>query len=158
MGKVYVRWYGSILEGELLDGDQMGMKQVRIPLDGHHPVGLFAPGHVYQTETEASACSLEQAKPVQPTVPTEIKEYIADVYVNDLLERFKKLHWDDRRNHLRIDALDEFYQLWRQTHCHKPVEAPVIKAELPLKPPSPTIHHKPQPKRTINTTQLSLFD
>ena len=46
---VYVRWYGKVLEGELIEGESMGMKQVRIPLDGHHPIALFTPDHVYDT-------------------------------------------------------------------------------------------------------------
>jgi len=169
--RVYVRWYGKVLEGEVVEGEGFaGMTPVRIPLDGHHPVALFAPGHVYQTEAEAG--SLVQAKPVKRAILAEAGEYIADVYVNDLLDRFKKSHWDEARNHLRIDALDEFYQLWLRTHTHKPAEARYIvgvdparpggdvSVVLPLKPPPPPVHHKQRPKDTIrkNIVQLSLFD
>ena len=51
---VYVRWYGNILQGELLDGECMGMKQVRIPLDGHHAIALFMPGHVYDSPEQVT--------------------------------------------------------------------------------------------------------
>ena len=172
MSKVYVRWYGKVLEGELLDGDQMGMKQVRIPLDGHHPVALFTPGHVYQTEAEASACTLVQAKPAQQTIPEEVRQYVADVYVDDLLQRFKKSHWDEAHNHLCIDALDEFYQLWCRTHTHNTAEDRYIvgvdpgdprgdvSVVLPFKQPPPPLHHKQRPKDIIrkNIVQLSLFE
>jgi hypothetical protein len=168
--KVYVRWYGKVLEGEVVDGGGFaGMTPVRIPLDGHHPVALFAPGHVYQTESEAG--SLAQTKPVVKEILKEVQEYIADVYINDKLDRFKKSHWDEARNHLRIDALDEFYQLWRQTHTHQPdnnryivgvdpgAPAGDVRVVLPLKPPPPPVHHKQRPKDVIrkNIVQLSLF-
>ena len=62
---VYVRWYGNILQGELLDGECMGMKQVRIPLDGHHPIALFTPDHVYDSPeqvTEKSSINKPKAE------------------------------------------------------------------------------------------------
>jgi len=169
MAKVYVRWYGNVLEGELLEGECMGMKQVRIPLDGHHPVALFSSGHVYQTEAEA--CGLAQNKPAQESIPAEAKGYIADVYANDLVQRFKDSHWDAERNHLRIDALEEFYQIWRMTHCRNPAEARYIigvdpgdprgdvSVTLPLKPPPLPVHHRQRPKDVIrkNIIELSLF-
>jgi len=31
----------------------------------------------------------------------------------EMLQKFKAEHWDHEHNHLRIDALDEFYQLWK---------------------------------------------
>lgn len=170
--KVYVRWYSKVLEAELVDGELIGMKQVRIPLDGRHPVALFTPGHVYKTEAEALAGGLAQTEPVKQEIPSEICQYIADVYVEDSLQRFKKSHWDEARNHLRIDALEEFYQLWRKTHAGKPAESRYIvgvdpgdpagdvSVVLPLKPPPPPVHHKTRPKDTIrkNIVEISLFE
>lgn len=172
MSKVYVRWYGSILEGEVAEeGGFAGMTPVRITLDGRHPVALYTPEHVYKTESEATGSSLVQTKPVQQAMPAEVKKYVADVYVNDFLQRFKKQHWDEARNHLRIDALQEFYQLWRQTHTHQPdnnryiagvdpgAPAGDVRVVLPLKPPPPPVHSKQRPKDTIrkNIVQLELF-
>lgn len=119
MAQVYVRWYGNILQGELLDGEYLGMKQVRIPLDGHHPVALFTPGHVYESvekmqevAKEVYSYPKEFPKPediIHPDLPCS---YPADDYLN--LEIFKRDNWDQEHNHLRIDKLDEFYWLWRE--------------------------------------------
>lgn len=120
---VYVRWYGKVLEGELLDGEVMGMKQVRIPLDGHHPIALFTPDHVYETTGDMLAAenlSKDQQELIE-TSNNEIKEALLNTKPEDYLpaddrqsiEAFKQANWDHERNHLRIDKLDEFYWLWR---------------------------------------------
>lgn len=114
---VYVRWYGEVLEGELLDGEYLGMKQVDIPLDGHKPTALFTPGHVYNTLTEALA-GHEEFAPAEAKNKTfeAIVEPQHDVLPADdrqSIEAFKKANWDPERNHIRIDKLEEFYQLWR---------------------------------------------
>lgn len=133
---VYVKWYGNVVQGELLDGECMGMKQVRIPLDGHHPVALFTPEHVYQTAGQIK----ENVSELKENVPNynEKKSIIPE---NDImpgydrlgLEAFKEAYWDHERNHLRIDKLDEFYKLWRmattpvgfvEAKTAKPDEAP----------------------------------
>lgn len=138
---VYVRWYGNVVQGELLDGECMGMKQVRIPLDGHHPIALFTPDHVYDSPeqvTEKSSINCQDPTgiprksqifvPVKPE-NTYIDKYIevwkkesnrmilsSDISLDDnreMVEAFKRDNWDHERNHLRIDKLDEFYKLWR---------------------------------------------
>ena len=114
---VFVRWYGNILEGELLEGEYLGMKQVRIPLDGHKPIALYTPEHVYQFMAEALAGHEE-------FTPAEVKNKKFEVTIDpqpDVLpaddrqsiEAFKQANWDHKRNHIQIDKLEEFYQLWR---------------------------------------------
>lgn len=129
--KVYVSWYGNVLEGEVVDGEGfMGMTPVRIPLDGHHPVALFFPQHVYSSPEKLTEISEDRSKVDESltkvdnnrskvdsgVVPLTPEEYIAEVYVTDLVKRFKESHWDEAHNHIRVDSLDEFYQLWLQTH------------------------------------------
>lgn len=114
---VYVRWYGNVVQGELLDGEYLGMKQVRIPLDGHHPIALFTPGHVCESVEKMQEVAKEVysypkqfPKPediIRPDLPT----HPANDYLK--LEIFKRDNWDHEHNHLRIDKLDEFYKLWR---------------------------------------------
>lgn len=133
---VYVRWYGNVVQGELLDGECMGMKQVRIPLDGHHPVALFTPEHVYQTVGQIK----ENVSELKENVPN-YNEKESIIPENDImpgydrlgLEAFKEAYWDHESNHLRIDKLDEFYKLWRmattpfgfvEAETAKPYEAP----------------------------------
>lgn len=87
------------------------------------------PQHVYQSEGEAKGNSpiissnspkvATEASEISRTEPEEAKSYIADVYANTMIQRFKSSHWDEARNHLRIDALDEFYRLWLMTHDHR---------------------------------------
>ena len=117
---VYVRWYGSVVEGKLLDGEYLGMKQVQIPLDGRKPTALFTSNHIYQTAAEAAAkevYSYPQSFPTPETIITkEPSTRLSDVMPADdreMLEKFKRENWDTERGHLRIDKLDEFYQLWR---------------------------------------------
>lgn len=127
--KVYVRWYGQTLEGEVADGGGfMGMTPVRIPLDGHHPVALFFPQHVYGSPEEVKGDS-----PVisynEPEIP---KNDIMQADDRQGIEAFKKAYWDDGRGHLRVDKLDEFYKLWREAMT--PIGfAEAIPAEDPAK-------------------------
>ena len=119
MAQVYVRWYGNVVQGELLDEEYLGMKQVRIPLDGHHPIALFTPGHVYESVEKMQEVAKEvYSYPKEFPKPEDIIHhdlpcsYPADDYLN--LEIFKRDNWDQEHNHLRIDKLDEFYWLWRE--------------------------------------------
>lgn len=143
MSTVYVRWYGKILEGEVAEGEGfMGMTPVRIPLDGHHPVALFMPQHVYESAELAKMQNSPVNSPNSPRIPRKteekpreisrmsVEEYIAEVYVTDMVQRFKASHWDEAHNHIRVDSLDEFYRLWLQTHGGK-AEAPAITCRYP---------------------------
>lgn len=127
---VYVRWYGNVVQGELIDGECMGMKQVRIPLDGHHPIALFTPGHVYDSPeqvTENSSINPRKSAEISKKAPIIAKngpvvspkpemfspKDILSADDRDMIEAFKRDNWDHERGHLRIDKLDEFYKLWR---------------------------------------------
>ena len=187
---VYVRWYGNILEGELLDSEYLGMKQVRIPLDGHKPIALFTPEHVNQTMAEALAGHEE-------FTPAEVKNKKFEVTIDPqpdvlpadnqgILEAFKVANWDQERNHLRIDKLEEFYQLWRMVMkpdgfveaeapvvtlpSHKPEVDPievVPQNETPIQQPQSHKPEKPKPSKKMlrstgtieynDSTQLSIF-
>lgn len=184
--KVYVRWYGNVLEGEVADGDGfMGMTPVRIPLDGHHPVALFFPQHVYESAELAKMQSSPVNSPNTPRSfpefpgnteeePREIsrmtvEEYVEEVYVTDFVQRFKESHWDEAHNHLRTECLEEFYQLWRKTHdrrhpnaeasvtCQSHTPKPVPEQPVPQNgTPSNTKQlHKKKPAKAM---ELSLFD
>lgn len=131
---VFVPWNGKMLQGSLISENyMMGMAAVRIPLQGCHPIALFAPGHVYRTPQEAGLGNSPQISPNPPKVSEATK-----------CEAFKKSHWDHERNHLMIDALNEFYSLWKMEHT--PSETP---------PPSPQAAAPPRHKSPI---QLSLFE
>lgn len=193
---VYVRWYGNILQGELLDGEYLGMKQVRIPLDWHHPIALFTPGHVYES-AELAANNSPGKSPNIPRSFPELPENFQksaeisklDPLVSDdreMIETFKRDNWDQEHNHLRIDKLDEFYRLWRETmrpfgfveaeavhesctpsqqpKSHKP--AAITKGYSEITSPYPAITQgypeitQPYPKKTKKPQiiELSLFD
>lgn len=147
MSKVYVKWYGKVLEGELLDGDYLGMKQVRIPLDGHHPVALFMPWSVYESAELAASSSPGKSPNIPRSFPelpenfqksAEISEKAPVISKSDVLpaddremiEAFKRDNWDQEHNHLRIDKLDEFYQLWRMVMTPVGFKEPVFKPLL----------------------------
>lgn len=130
MAHVYVRWYGNVVQGELLDGECLGMKQVRIPLDGHHPVALFTEGHVYDSPeqvAENSSINFQKSAEISENAPIIAKEEpkispkpvivspkdVLPADDREMIEAFKRDNWDYEHNHLRIDKLDEFYWLWR---------------------------------------------
>lgn len=178
MAQVYVRWYGNILQGELLDGEYLGMKQVRIPLDGHHPVALFTSDHVYESAEQIA----ENVPKLTENVPkvemihlSEVAYWGTDVLSADdreTIEAFKRDNWDQEHNHLRIDKLDEFYQFWRE--AMRPfgfVEAEAVHESCtpsqqpqPNKPAAITKGYpettQPYPKKTKKPqiVELSLFD
>ncbi len=131
---VYVKWYGKVLEGELLDGEYLGMKQVRIPLDGHHPVALFMPWSVYDSPDKVAADSPLKS----PNTPRSFPELPAKQQIpamsdvmpvddREMIEKFKRENWDAEHNHLRIDKLDEFYQLWRMVMRPFGFKEPIFK-------------------------------
>lgn len=181
---VYVRWYGRVLKGELQDGEYIGLKQVKIPLDGLNPIALFTSGHVYQTEAKAFAGHEEfdpaEAKNKKFEVKVvQISENSPIISPNDPIKMFKLNNWDHERNHLRTDKLDEFYQLWRKVMVpsgYVEDEAPKrivsdgqmaelkekLKAALDKQPaPQPTqkpVSPKPSPKMLRSTGQQKFND
>ena len=146
---VFVPWYGKMLQGNVVrENDMMGMTAVRIPLQGHHPIALFTPGHVYDTADDAEIS--ESVPKIAKSVP-EIEESVPKYS-----ENVPKAHWDNERNHLRTDSLDEFYFLWKMEHT------PFGHIEAPAKEPVPEVGTKPctkaAAKKQTETIQLSLFD
>lgn len=208
---VYVRWYGSILQGEVVENNEKGilsgMVAVRIQVQGMKATALYAPAHVYTSpdqisgnipQISANSSKIEQ-KPRE--IPRNESFEFCQERINDALLkadpldfikvevpetamsvlRFKQEHWDHEHNHLRIDALDEFYRLWRDNMAlrlgtKKP--QPAMKMEYPLTPDEATVtlpSHKPQPivsdkrmaelrtqlkksLKPVEAKQLTLFD
>lgn len=126
---VYVRWYGDVVKGEIAayetDNQLLGtMIAVRIPLQGMHATALFFPEHVHQTAEEVMEQLEEKEKPinflVQPDNVSEdniIEISSVEQFPNnnwDALVAFKESHWDHEHNHLQVEALDEFYELWKE--------------------------------------------
>ena len=93
-----------------------------------------------------------------------------------MVQDFKQAHWDKERQHVRIDALDEFYNLWKECVARKRgvrVEtmttlstpqpmAPIMEtAQVAAAEESsvdlPPITYK-KPEKPIVATQLSLFE
>ena len=127
MAAVYVRWYGNVLEGEVVENKRTDslrdMVAVRIPLMGLHPVALFTPPHVYATAEQAaqgtSAVISREAPKVSSDTPevSENTPKVSDAWMR--LQQFKKDNWDTERNHLKVEALDEFYRMWRESVAEK---------------------------------------
>ena len=90
------------------------------------------------------------------------------------LQAFKAAHWDAARNHLSVDTLDDFYQLWcdciaekqglpksEKAHSHvlavqpQPLPPAILPAAPPADAPQPIVWHKPE--KPVSATQLSLL-
>lgn len=111
---VYVRWYGKVVEGKLLEGEYLEMKQVQIPLDGRKVIALFTPQHIYRTagatmEVGPSALFLPIRERVIPSTDTPSGDFFYEQ-----IQEFKESHWDHEHNHLMIESLDEFYEIWKR--------------------------------------------
>ena len=184
---VFVRWYNSILQGEVVENQEKGilsgMVAVRIQVQGMTATALFAPSHVYASADEIKGNS-PKISPDSPKIsekPRDISRNDAKNSIGDLnLLKFKEDNWDHQRNHLRIDALDQFYQLWRVNMALRlgTIPQPSMKMEAPLTPDEATVtlpSHKPQPivsdkrmaelktelkksLKPVEAKQLSLFD
>lgn len=208
---VFVRWYGSVLQGEVVENQEKGilsgMIAVRILVQGAKATALFAPEHVYASVEDikgnspqiSANCSKTEQKPRE--IPRNEGFESCQKRINDALLkadpldfikveapesvmnvlRFKEENWDHEHNHLRIDALDEFYRLWcdnmaMRLGTNKP--QPAIKMEAPLTPDEASVtlpSHKPQPivsdkriaelkaqlrnkLKPVEAKQLTLFD
>lgn len=158
---VFVPWYGKMLQGNVVrENDMMGMTAVRIPLQGQHPIALFTPGHVYDTADDAeiskSVPKIAKSVPeIEESVP-KYSENVPKVSETSMCDAFKESHWDNERNHLRTDSLDEFYFLWKMEHT------PFGYTESPAKEPVSVVGTKQctmaVAKKQTDTIQLSLFD
>lgn len=158
---VFVPWYGKVLQGNVVrENDMMGMTAVRIPLQGQHPIALFTPGHVYDTADDAeNSKSVPKIAKSVPEIEENVPKYaesVPKVAETSQCEAFRKAHWDNERNCLRTDSLDEFYSLWKMEHT------PHGHIEAPAKEPVPAVGTKPctkaAAKKQTETIQLSLFD
>ena len=158
---VYVLWYGNVLQGNVVrENDMMGMTAVRIPLQGQHPIALFTPGHVYDTADDAeNSKSVPKIAKSVPEIEESVPKYaesVPKVAETSQCEAFKKAHWDNVRNCLRTDSLDEFYSLWKMEHTpHGHIEAP---AREPVPEVGTKQCTKAAAKKHTETIQLSLFD
>ena len=128
------------MEGELLPDWFLGMRQVRISLNDHHVVALFTPGHIYPTPADAnsalgdSVAKLPDMKMEYPATPDEaihpfkpvfcpwfepkpsVGEFVAEAIadVKSPSKTFLMEHWNHEHNHLDVDHLDAFYEIWKQ--------------------------------------------
>lgn len=156
---------GEVVENDRKD-QLAGMVAVRISVQGVRITALFHPQHVYQSEDEAKGNS-PTISPNPPKVATEAREIsrtVPEVSIEDVIkcqremqknvsvagfvqksiniqviENFKAANWDNERNHLHINALDEFYRLWLQAHDKRSVT-------LPSHTPKPLPSAKPKQK------------
>ena len=140
---VFVCWYGSIIQGEVVENQEKGILSgkvaVRIQVQGMKATALFSPEHVYASAEEikgnspkiSANCSkiAENPRKISRNKNFEqcqerINEALMKADPLDFIKvevpesamsvlRFKQEHWDHEHNHLRIDVLDEFYRLWR---------------------------------------------
>lgn len=158
---VNVLWYGKVLQGNVVrENDMMGMTAVRIPLQGQHPIALFTPGHVYDTADDAeNSKSVPKIAKSVPEIEENVPKYaenVPKVAETSQCEAFKKAHWDNVRNCLRTDSLDEFYSLWKMEHTqHGHIEDP---AREPVPEVGTKQCTKAAAKKHTETIQLSLFD
>ena len=175
MGKVLVQWYGQVVTGEIVERPKDGsildsMVGVRIPVQGTQIVAMFHPSHVYNSWEEL----IENTKK-NYNYPKEFPNQVEHVAPKNTLspevwqrlQEYKTAHWDHEHNHLKVEACDNFYEIYRMAVAQKNgvvVEAPTSVKPVATKPveaaklakQSPIEHKKPT--KTVKFVELSLFE
>lgn len=171
MNEVYVRWYGKVLQGSIVnEHDMFGMMAVSIPIQGVQAIALFRPSHVYKTVQDA--CGSYQ---VHFPTPAEIVHSEPSVRLTEVavwpatlrpvpetsvagspgsdyaaLQQFKAAHWDHAHNRLQLDYWPEFLRRWNDYH----------RKRLGMSVPEPSAPQQPEPqpqRKRYTVTELSLF-
>ena len=168
--KVYVRWYGKVLQGTVTKNTTPNdpllgcMVAVTIPVLGTMATALFTPQHVYETPIgqepslikrepsliKEKPCVIKQEPCVIKKEPSVIEQAwpVSEDVALLAIRHFKDAHWDYEHNHLKVDSLSEFYSLWRNAYrAHR--SEPVPSCETPTPPVT---------KKPSTPIQLSLFD
>lgn len=184
---VYVRWYGKTLQGEVVPDDGRialfaSMVHVRVPIQGTPVIAVFSPSHVYATVDSVPNGSAVGFTPKEATIaavptdspagniPNSSPAEAAPTWSTPALDahraryrQFKADHWDNEHNHLHVDALEEFYQLFRegvalrQQQCQKSEPSPILERKTLKMERKPLKPERKQPK--IEQIQLSFhFD
>lgn len=131
---VFVRWYGKIVQGETIDRKghcdwppfaEWIPVRMTIPnsegdpiVPGVRNICMYHMNHVYASAEEAQQAEAGATVPAAP--PSADVPTVSDSFTKaspseawQAIQKFKEEHWDQERNHLRIDALNDFYRLWR---------------------------------------------
>lgn len=134
---VFVRWYGKIVQGETVDRKgycdwppfaEWIPVRMEIPSSEGNPIVpgvrnicMYHKRHVYASADDAQQAEsdvniLQQPAPVvstTPPAPMPAEKTTSKAWQR--LQQFKASHWDQEHNHLRVDALNELYALWRSS-------------------------------------------
>ena len=167
---VYVSWYGKTLQGEVVPDDHRvplfaSMVHVRIPIQGTPAIAVFTPAHVYTTadgvpsgvpsKTDGVPSATMPGASAAVTAPSPSWSTPALDAHRARYRQFKADHWDEEHNRLRVDALEEFYQLFREGVALR--QSQHQKSVLPQTERKPLEKQERQGK--INhPIQLELFD
>lgn len=124
---VFVRWYGKIVEGMIVENNEVtpalaSMVVVRIPVQGVRASALFTPQHVYPNSELAGMKEGIKFVPTQTPAIAPVTENTPNDGVSELyrkLQEFKMANWDTEHNHIRLSALNEYYDMWREYVAEK---------------------------------------
>lgn len=125
---VFVWWYGKPLQGMVVENKEVTpmlsqMVVVRIPIQGVHASALFMPKNVFGSREQLLLKHKEfipaEAKHKQfelkVEAPAPVKVQPNEAYTR--LQEFKLAHWDIEHNHIKIEAINDFYDLWVDYMC-----------------------------------------
>ena len=191
--QVYVNWYGNVVQGEVAAPCSehlfSGMVSVllSIPASNGTPivpgcrnVCMYHRKRLYATAEEAKAA---QGNIINPSSPLNLQNLSAPpcpktdeqtASLDTLRARylqFKADNWDEEHKHIKVSALDDFYQLWRTCIAakrgyqeEKPTEETPITPIQPIHPIKPITKPTKKQKRSTgrieyrDCIQTSLFD
>lgn len=189
--QVYVNWYGHVVQGEVAApcSDPLFSEMVSVLLSipasngtpivpGCRNVCMYHRKRLYTTEEEAQAAQSNtvtkrlsilnlQTQSATPCQKTDEQPASLDTLRARYLQ-FKADNWDEEHNHIKVSALDDFYQLWRTCIAakrgyqeEKPDEETPIAPIQPTKPITKPIKKQKRSTGRIeyrDSIQTSLFD
>lgn len=180
-----MRWYGKIVEGMIVENSEVtpalaSMVVVRIPVQGVRASALFTPAHVYPSAELAGMKEHIKVVPAEKPINTpSVEAETSELYRR--LQEFKLANWDIEHNHIKLTALNDYYDLWREyvaekrgaKHKRMEMEYPSTHEEAM----NPKLHvsdtkmadlksqlkkalapAKPKPRKKVNVSQLSFWE
>lgn len=152
---VFVRWYGKIVEGMIVENSEVtpalaSMVVVRIPVQGVRASALYTPEHVYSSAELAGLKEHIKLVPTDmPTVAPTVEAQTSELYRR--LQEFKLTNWDAEHNHIKLTALNDYYDMWREYVADKRgVKHKRMKME------SPATHEEAMnPKHHVSDTKMA---
>ena len=129
--QVFVRWYGKVVKAQVTTRTQetqtaLWINFVPVLLEipdsygrpiaqGRKNICLFHFKHLYNTQQEAEQAGKNKQQEMKERHDTTTTSTLSNPSKEwQLLQEFKREHWDYEHNHLDVKYLDDYYEMFRK--------------------------------------------